>query len=181
MSWETLLDKACAESLPELRILPDEPMSRHTSFHIGGGAKRMAFPDSAGQLTALLRLAADCGARPLIVGNGTNLLVPDEGLDRLVISTSGGGNRSVFSQENHSAADSGNRSDLGGESHSGGLRRLDTGAAALSALAEDGAIPGELARDGVILAEAGCSLRKAAEFACAHALAGMALSAARCA
>ena len=90
MSWETLLDKAVAESLPRLRMLSEEPMRRHTSFRIGGGAKRMAFPANAGELAALLPLAADCGANPLIVGNGTNLLVPDEGLDRLVILTSDG-------------------------------------------------------------------------------------------
>ena len=36
----------------------------------------------------LLDMAARCGARPLVMGNGTNLLAPDEGLDRLVIDTS---------------------------------------------------------------------------------------------
>ncbi len=41
----------------------------------------------------LLDFATDCGARPLVMGNGTNLLAPDEGLDRLVIDTSAGLNR----------------------------------------------------------------------------------------
>ena len=34
-------------------------------------------------------LAQECGARPFIMGNGTNLLISDEGLDRLVIRTAG--------------------------------------------------------------------------------------------
>ena len=38
--------------------------------------------------TALLEsFARECGARPLVIGNGSNLLAPDQGLDRLVIST----------------------------------------------------------------------------------------------
>ena len=65
-------------------------MDRHTSFRIGGPARRMAFPERGEQLVLLLDMAARCGARPLVMGNGTNLLAPDEGLDRLVIDTSAG-------------------------------------------------------------------------------------------
>lgn len=64
-------------------------MARHTSFRIGGPARRMACPVSAEQLVLLYEFARECGARPLMIGNGTNLLVPDEGLDRLVIDTTG--------------------------------------------------------------------------------------------
>ena len=46
MSWETELDQWTAEYLPDLKITNDEPMSRHTSFRVGGPAKRMAFPAS---------------------------------------------------------------------------------------------------------------------------------------
>ena len=56
MSWETELDKAVGEYLPQLRLAAQEPMSRHTSFRIGGPAKRMAFPDSAEQLVLLVQL-----------------------------------------------------------------------------------------------------------------------------
>lgn len=93
MSWETELDKWAAEYLPDLKITHDEPMSRHISFRVGGPAKRMAFPTSGEQLVLLLDYARECGARPLVIGNGTNLLAPDEGLDRLVIDTSVGLNR----------------------------------------------------------------------------------------
>ena len=64
-------------------------MARHTSFRVGGPARRMAFPEKGEQLVLLLSMAWECGARPLVIGNGTNLLAPDSGLDRLVVETSG--------------------------------------------------------------------------------------------
>ena len=89
MDWFTQLDKTIADYLPDLRVAAEEPMSRHTSFRIGGPARRMAFPERGEQLVLLHSYARECGARPLVIGNGTNLLVSDEGLDRLVIETSG--------------------------------------------------------------------------------------------
>ncbi len=85
----TEFDKKMADYLPDLKIAEEEPMHRHTSFHIGGPARRMAFPTSGAQLVLLMSFAAECGARPLVIGRGTNLLCPDEGLDRLVVETSG--------------------------------------------------------------------------------------------
>ena len=89
MSWKTMLDKMAAEYLPDLKLVCDEPMSRHTSFRIGGPAARMAFPVNAEQTVLLQALAEACGIRPMVIGNGTNLLVSDEGIDGLVIDTSG--------------------------------------------------------------------------------------------
>ena len=90
MEWFEELDKWAADYLPDLRMVREEPMSRHTSFRVGGPARRMAFPERAEQLVLLESFARECGARPLVVGNGTNLLCPDAGLDRLVIDTSAG-------------------------------------------------------------------------------------------
>ena len=90
MNWFERLDTMLAERLPELRIACDEPMSRHTSFAIGGPARRMAFPDGAEQLIKLMDIVDDCRISPLVIGKGSNLLVADEGLDRLVIDTSEG-------------------------------------------------------------------------------------------
>ena len=53
MDWMTQLDEWAAEYLPDLRILRDEPMSRHTSFRVGGPAKRMAFPEKGEQLVRI--------------------------------------------------------------------------------------------------------------------------------
>ena len=88
MDWYTQLDKQIADYLPDLRVERDEPMSRHTSFRIGGPARRMACPASGEQLVLLTGFAEQCGVKPLVIGNGTNLLVADAGLDRLVIDTS---------------------------------------------------------------------------------------------
>ncbi len=88
MDWYTKFDKLAGDYLPDLKLVAEEPMSRHTSFHIGGPARRMAFPQNGEQVVLLMQLAHDCGIKPLTIGNGTNLLAPDEGLDRLVIDTS---------------------------------------------------------------------------------------------
>lgn len=89
MDWYRQLDKQIADYLPDLKVVCEEPMSRHTSFRIGGPARRMAFPERGEQLVLLLNFAESCGARPLVIGNGTNLLAPDQGVDRLVVNTSG--------------------------------------------------------------------------------------------
>ena len=87
MLWYESLDQKIQDYLPDLAVEKDVPLQRHTSFRIGGPARRMAFPDSREQLVILLGLAQECGVKPFILGKGTNLLVADEGLDTLVIKT----------------------------------------------------------------------------------------------
>lgn len=87
MDWAARLDKQITDYLPDVSVLREEPMAKHTSFRVGGPARRMAFPEKSEQLVLLLSMAQECGARPFILGNGTNLLVSDGGLDRLVIGT----------------------------------------------------------------------------------------------
>ena len=77
-------------SLAGLEILTDEPMSSHTSFRIGGAAAAFAIPKSAEELHSLLGLLYAAGEEPLIIGNGTNLLVTDEPLARFVIKIGDG-------------------------------------------------------------------------------------------
>lgn len=89
MSWVTEFDKWAADYLPDVRIAAAESMAKHTSFRVGGPARRMAFPESGEQMVLLLSFARECGARPIVIGNGTNLLAPDGGLDRLVIAAGG--------------------------------------------------------------------------------------------
>ena len=86
MDWTTQIDNLTKEM--GMRCLCDEPMSRHTFFRIGGPAKRLACPETEEQLVQLLEAAAAMGAPTFILGNGSNLLVSDGGLDRLVIDTS---------------------------------------------------------------------------------------------
>ncbi len=72
-------------ALPELELRENEPMSAHCSFRIGGPARLMCCPASAAEAAALLELLEGSGAPFELMGNGTNLLVPDEGLDRVVV------------------------------------------------------------------------------------------------
>ena len=71
--------------LPEIELRFQEPMSRHTSFRIGGAAEVMAFPTNREQLAALLKTSALLDCKPAILGAGTNVLAPDEGMSGLVI------------------------------------------------------------------------------------------------
>lgn len=87
MLWYESLDQKIQEYLPDLEVAQDVPMKRHTSFRVGGAARRMAFPQNREQLVILMGLAQECGVRPFILGKGTNLLVDDAGLDTLVIKT----------------------------------------------------------------------------------------------
>ena len=87
MSWEAQFDTAAAAQCPAADIRRDEPLRRHTSFRVGGPAKRMAFPRTGAEVVLLERLGRETGGRPLLMGSGTNLLCPDDGLDRLVICT----------------------------------------------------------------------------------------------
>lgn len=87
MRWYECLDKELRDYLPDLPVMVEEPLAKHTSFRIGGPARRMAFPRNAEQLVLLMHFALQCDARPFVMGNGTNLLFPDEATDRLVINT----------------------------------------------------------------------------------------------
>lgn len=107
MAWYTALDKAVGDYLPDLQWICDEPMAKHTSFHIGGPARRMAFPETREQLVVLMGLVLDAGVRPLVIGNGTNLLAADEGLDTVVIDTSARLSRMELTGDDMITADAG--------------------------------------------------------------------------
>ena len=87
MLWYESFDELMARELPSVRAEKEVPMQKHTSFRIGGPARRMAFPETKEQLVRTAELAQTCGIKPFVVGKGTNLLICDEGLDTLVIKT----------------------------------------------------------------------------------------------
>lgn len=74
------------------RVLHDEPMSRHTSWHVGGPAELFFTPRDVADLEAFLR-SLPVETPVLWVGLGSNLLVRDGGLPGAVISTHGSFNR----------------------------------------------------------------------------------------
>ena len=85
MMENTAFQRKIADFLPNIELKMNEPLSKHTSFRIGGGAEVMAFPKDAKSLSCLLKTARDLGVEPVILGAGTNVLAPDEGLSGLVI------------------------------------------------------------------------------------------------
>ncbi len=99
--------KILTDTLPGIRLSRGEPMSRHTSFRIGGPAALMAFPRSAGELEALCAAARRFGIAPLIIGNGTNLLVSDGPLDIFAVKTCDGLSKIELAGEDRIYAQSG--------------------------------------------------------------------------
>ena len=87
MEHGSALKKLLRETAPGMELREQEPMSRHTTFRIGGPAALMAFPKGEEEAIAAVRAAYALGIRPVILGNGSNLLVSDQGIDAFLIKT----------------------------------------------------------------------------------------------
>lgn len=70
-------------------IFYSEPMFRHTSYRIGGPARIFCVPQDVNDLKIALNFSYQEGIPYYIIGNGTNLLVSDEGFDGMIIKISG--------------------------------------------------------------------------------------------
>lgn len=92
-------------ALPELQVLKDEPMSRHTTFRIGGPADYFVCPDRE-QIAAVLAVAKKCGMAITVIGNGSNLLVGDKGIRGLVVEIGSAMNQ-IMVDKNHITAGAG--------------------------------------------------------------------------
>jgi UDP-N-acetylmuramate dehydrogenase len=68
-------------------VLINEPMSKHTTFRIGGPADYFVTPQDTESLNALLTFCTDNGLSVFHLGNGSNLLVCDSGIRGVVITT----------------------------------------------------------------------------------------------
>lgn len=76
------------EALPGLQLLENEALAQHCSFRIGGPARVIAVPEKAEDIEKICAVLRANGLAPYILGNGTNILFPDEGLGNLfMIST----------------------------------------------------------------------------------------------
>lgn len=85
-----LLKEALMNACPGMELLEREPMSRHTSFRIGGEVALMARVRTEEEFAGALKAAGRLGIEPYILGNGTNVLAADGAIDRFVILTAGG-------------------------------------------------------------------------------------------
>ncbi len=63
----------------------DAPMGRYTSFRCGGTVTLMIFPKSVHGLVEIYDFCRKFSVEPVLLGNGTNTLVSDKGLGRVVI------------------------------------------------------------------------------------------------
>ena len=69
----------------EVRI--NEPMMKHTSFRAGGAAEWFVIPETVEELKAVLAVCKKADIPWYVIGNGSNLLVSDEGYPGVIIST----------------------------------------------------------------------------------------------
>lgn len=63
----------------------DEPMSSHCTFRAGGTAKYYVIPDEYTKVRDVLRLCVEENIPYYVIGNGSNLLVQDDGFDGVII------------------------------------------------------------------------------------------------
>ncbi len=74
---------------PTLELREHEPMKSHTTFRIGGPVRLMALPKTEEEAVGAVRLANELGIEPVFLGNGSNLLVSDAGVDAFVVKAGG--------------------------------------------------------------------------------------------
>ena len=89
MDQMTALIEELNRRAPQLELREYEPMGRHTTFRIGGPARLMALPASRKEAVAAVRAARELGISPFFLGNGSDLLVSDQGFDGFIIKTTG--------------------------------------------------------------------------------------------
>ena len=79
------LQQAASELFQGMEFRMDEPMAKHTSFRIGGPAEVMLFPKCAEELAFALKESKKLDTSLAILGAGTNILAPDDGIPGIVI------------------------------------------------------------------------------------------------
>lgn len=84
MNMETVIAELM-ELVPKENILVNEPMKKHTTFRIGGEAACFVQIENEDQLAAVWKYLQKKQVPVLILGNGSNLLVSDEGFSGVVL------------------------------------------------------------------------------------------------
>lgn len=68
-----------------ISYIENEPMALHTTFKIGGPARLAVFPKNENEISDVIKKCKEENVRYMVVGNGSNLLVADDGIDAVVI------------------------------------------------------------------------------------------------
>lgn len=79
------IQKVLTKEIPEEQIFLDEPMSRHTSFKIGGNADIFISVKNIKELKYIIKIAKKEKIHLTIIGNGSNVLVKDNGIRGIVL------------------------------------------------------------------------------------------------
>lgn len=77
------------ENVEELDLREHESMREHCSFKVGGEVRAFIVPKDIWQMTKVFYYLHMNEVLPLIIGKGTNLIIPEEGLDICVVNTEG--------------------------------------------------------------------------------------------
>ena len=68
-----------------IMFVENEPMSKHTSFKIGGNCKILIYPNNIVQIQDIIKICQDNGVIYVMLGRGSNLLVSDSGFNGVAI------------------------------------------------------------------------------------------------
>jgi UDP-N-acetylmuramate dehydrogenase len=88
-AWQDLSRRVAALPSEDLSFQLDEPMAGHTTLGIGGPARGFATCRMSAGVAGVVSAVKDTGVPWLVLGQGANVLVPDEGLDAVVIRLDG--------------------------------------------------------------------------------------------
>ncbi len=86
IAWDALAGDLRGTVGPESGVRREEPLATRTTLRVGGSARILAEPASEADLAAVLQRSNAAGAPVIMLGRGSNLLVPDSGVDAVVIS-----------------------------------------------------------------------------------------------
>lgn len=81
------IEKVLKEKLPSANIKLNEPMKLHTSFKIGGPADFFITANNIQEIREVVNIAKENNLPLKVVGNGTNLLVKDNGFRGIILKT----------------------------------------------------------------------------------------------
>ncbi len=84
--WTSFIAAVRPRLTATAKFAENELLGPKTTMRVGGPARVYAEPTTEAELQVLLKTAQDYGRRVFMLGRGSNLLVPDEGVDGLVIS-----------------------------------------------------------------------------------------------
>ena len=130
------------------RVLADEPLAAHTTFRIGGPAQWLVLPRSENEVAAVVNACEGAGVPWRVLGLGSNVLAPDEGLPGVTVKLAenfsavevlpGGLVRAQAGATNEAVAEAALAAGLAGYEFASGIPGTVGGAAIMNAGAYDG-------------------------------------------